>query len=75
MSAVQKFLLALMPASWRASAEAESKQWMMQCPNCQFEQSYWDTGGIRWKAAGNPRLRRKCPNCGETVWFRVYKKG
>lgn len=74
MSRTQNFLFQLMPASWRASAELESKQWMLKCPNCNFESSYWDMGGIRWKAAGNPRIRMKCPSCGQIVWFQVYKK-
>ena len=43
-----------------------SKQWMLKCPNCQFERSYWDAGGIRWKAQREsdsvwqmPQLRTK----------------
>lgn len=32
--------------------EAESRSWMVQCPNCKYEQSYWDMGGIRWGALG-----------------------
>lgn len=74
MGRLQKFILAFMPAAWRASAEAESKQWMLLCPNCGHERSFWEVGGIRWKAIGNPRIRGKCPSCGKRVWFRVYKK-
>lgn len=74
MRGIQKFLLTLMPASWRAGAEGESKQWMLKCPNCQSELSYWDRGGIRWKAAGNPNIKGVCSNCGQMVWFHVYKK-
>ena len=54
--------------------EAESRQWMVKCPNCGFEQSVWEMGGVRWKAAGSPRWRMKCPNCGQTGWHTVYKK-
>ncbi len=33
--------------------EAESRQWIMRCPNCIFERSVWEMGGVRWKSAGN----------------------
>jgi hypothetical protein len=46
----------------------------MKCPKCEFEESYWDLGGIRWKAKGNSRNLRKCPNCGERSWHQTYKK-
>ena len=35
--------------------EAESRQWMMQCPNCNFERSVWEMGGVRWKSAGSQK--------------------
>lgn len=74
MSTIRRLFFAFMPQSWRDSAEAESKLWMMRCPNCGYEISYWDSGGIRWKAAGNPKLYRKCPSCGKREWFTVYKR-
>lgn len=51
-SGIQKFFKAIFPASWSASMEAESRQWKIQCPNCNFERSVWETGGVRWKASG-----------------------
>jgi predicted RNA-binding Zn-ribbon protein involved in translation (DUF1610 family) len=74
MSRAQKILLAILPSAWAADAERESKQWVMQCPNCGFQLSLWDAGGIRWKALGNPRRRMTCPQCGQTEWFTLFKR-
>jgi len=53
--------------------EAESRAWMARCETCGNERSIWDLGGIRWKAAGNPRRRLKCPSCNRTTWHRLRK--
>lgn len=74
MSGLQRFFTRIVPRRWAESMEADSRRWMVQCPNCQFERSVWDTGGIRWKAAGNPRWRYHCPNCDQIGWHRVYWK-
>ena len=74
MSRTQRLITRFVPKSWAESMEADSRRWMLQCPNCQFEQSIWDIGGIRWKATGNQRTVRKCPNCGERGWHRTYMK-
>ena len=55
--------------------EAESRAWMVQCPHCGFERSVWETGGIRYKAAGTSRKYMRCPNCGKRGWNRIYFKG
>ena len=52
--------------------EAESREWMMVCP-CGHRISVWDAGGIRYKAAGEPRHRRRCSSCGEATWHKVTK--
>jgi hypothetical protein len=73
MSGTQKLITRLVPRRWAESMEAESRTWMMRCP-CGHEQSVWEAGGIRWKAAGNPRRRARCPGCGEVTWQQLYKK-
>jgi DNA-directed RNA polymerase subunit RPC12/RpoP len=55
--------------------EAESRAWMVQCPHCGFERSVWDTGGIRYKAAGTSRNYMRCPSCGKRGWNKIYWKG
>lgn len=70
----QKVIKAVTSSKTFAEIEAESKAWKVQCSNCKHECSIWEMGGIRWKAAGNPRVNRVCPNCLQLNWHTVYKK-
>jgi hypothetical protein len=70
MSLAQRVILSLVPRSWAASMEADSRRWICRCP-CGHERSIWDLGGIRWKAAGEPRKWLRCPPCGKRTWHRV----
>jgi hypothetical protein len=74
MTRTQKIFKSLLPASWAASMENESRQWLMRCETCNFEKSVWDFGGIRWKAAGNPRRKVLCGACQNLSWHATYKK-
>jgi len=74
MSGIQNFIKKFLPASWSESMEKESRQWMMQCSGCGAERSVWDTGGIRWKAAGEPTRYMLCGKCGTLTGHRTYKK-
>lgn len=56
-----------------AAMEAHSRAWLVQCPDCGFERSIWDLGGIRYKAAGTPRMLVRCPSCGRSGWHKVHK--
>lgn len=73
MNFMQKLFTTVLPRTWAESMESESRTWMIQCP-CGHEVSVWEAGGIRYKAAGNPRQLRRCPECGQRTWHRVYKK-
>jgi hypothetical protein len=55
--------------------EAGSRAWMIRCPKCRFERSVWESGGIRYKAAGNSRQLRRCPSCGRLSWQKIYWRG
>lgn len=70
MSLLQKIITRLVPASWAASMEAESRRWHACCP-CGHVRSIWELGGIRWKGGGNPRTWLPCPACGEHTWHVV----
>ena len=72
LSWIQRFFVAIFPRSWAESMEADSRRWMMRC-QCGFAQSIWELGGIRWKATGNPRSFRKCPQCGQRTWQTVSR--
>lgn len=73
MSRIQRIITALVPRSWAASMEAESREWMMQCP-CGYERSLWDAGGIRGKAAGTTRTFLRCPHCGQRTWHTISRR-
>ena len=60
---MRRFVMWFMPASMKAAAEAESRQWIATCPNCGKATSIWDLGGIRYKACGNPLRGIRCANC------------
>lgn len=74
MSAIQRFVLWIMPSSLGKAMERESRLWMMRCPDCGNEISIWDIGGIRYLAAGLPRRLRRCPQCGKISWHKIYYK-
>jgi len=63
-----------LPRRWAASVEAESRAWQVLCP-CGFSRSVWELGGIRWKAAGEPRRRLWCPQCEQRTWHKMTKGG
>src|SRR4051812_6542162 len=42
MSTIQKFFLAVFPAKWAQSMEAESRAWIVKCPSCGHERSVWE---------------------------------
>ena len=73
MSTVQRLAKKLLPARTAAAMEAESREWRVLCA-CGHDRSIWDIGGIRYKAAGNPRTLMKCPACGKRTWHRVVKQ-
>ena len=72
MNTMQSLITSLLPQKWAEAIEAESRAWMMQCP-CGNEISVWCAGGIRYKAAGNPRRLYRCPACGERTMHRLHK--
>jgi len=73
MSRAQRFFTRLAGAETAAAMEAHSRAWMVQCTHCGFERSIWDLGGIRYKAAGKPRMLMRCAKCGTRGWHKVHK--
>jgi hypothetical protein len=67
MSNIQKLFMAILPPTWAASMQADSRLWMVRC-GCGSAISLWDIGGIRWKATGNQRTYRSCSKCGKYSW-------
>lgn len=62
---IRDLILRLAPADTRAEMEAQSRRWLATCPKCGVATSIWAHGGLRYKAAGEPSKRLRCPACGE----------
>ena len=63
-SLTQRVLMRLIPGRAQAM-EQESREWIVTCPSCSFEQSIWDLGGIRYGAwSKSARVGVLCPSCG-----------
>jgi hypothetical protein len=73
-SGAQKLYTGLVSPRTAASMEAESRSWMVKCPKCGYEQSVWESGGVRYKAVGTSYWFRRCPNCGKLGWQKVYRR-
>ncbi|MBK8780220.1 MAG: hypothetical protein IPO22_00115 [Anaerolineales bacterium] len=70
----QRFSKAILSEAAFEDMKKSSDSWKVQCPNCKYERSVWEMGGIRWKAAGNPKMLRGCPNCNQQGWHLIYQK-
>lgn len=68
-------LLARLAPGLVDSIEAESRSWTALCPHCDTRSSVWSMGGIRWKAAGRPLVRLRCPDCGRRFPGRLERTG
>jgi hypothetical protein len=74
MSRTQRLVTGIVPRTWAASMEAESRAWMVRCRSCGFERSIWELGGIRWNAKGSKWTWGRCPNCGKRGWHKIYRR-
>jgi predicted RNA-binding Zn-ribbon protein involved in translation (DUF1610 family) len=68
------WFLRLLGPEGAAAAEAESRGWLLVCPNCGLSRSVWEMGAVRYKASGTGRRLFVCPRCGEAGWHR-YERG
>ena len=73
MAAEHKFLKFILPAKAFAAVEAGTRQWLIECP-CGHKRDYWEAGGVRFKAVGEPRQWSPCLQCGKWKWHKVRKK-
>ena len=67
-------LIGLLSPTLLGRIETESRQWMMQCPNCGHEVSVWEYGGMRYRGFGRVYRLGRCRGCGEVRMLRVYKR-
>ncbi len=46
--------------------ERQSREWFVVCPRCGLERTYWDIGGVRYKARSRgKRIGLRCSSCGK----------
>lgn len=67
MSRTQRFFRAILPRSWFAAIEAESRRWVLHC-KCGASESIWDAGGIRYKGTPKKAIYFWCPECRRSSW-------
>jgi hypothetical protein len=73
-SLTQRFVMWLMRGR-AADIERESREWFVVCPNCGLERTYWDIGGVRYKARSRgKRLGLGCPSCGKRSMHAVERR-
>jgi hypothetical protein len=71
--AEHKLLKFILPARAFVAVKKGTKQWLMEC-KCGHLRDFWDAGGIRYKAVGEPRQYIKCPECHRATWHKIRKK-
>jgi len=73
MPAEHRFLRFILPARAFAAVRDATKEWLAECP-CGHKRDVWDSGGVRYKAAGEPRRLEHCPVCCRSTMQRIRKK-
>ena len=65
MTRLQRSILGAFPRHLWRSIIRESRQWRVRCLTCGLSRTYWEMGGIRWKAASKGKwMLVRCPRCG-----------
>ena len=70
---MRDILMKILPDRLMEQVERESRSWYFRC-SCGQEFDIWSMGGIRYKAAGNPKRLVTCPACGKTEFLQLQKK-
>jgi len=73
MPAEHKFLKFILPAAFFRAVKEGTRLWLIEC-KCGHKRDFWDAGGVRYKAVGEPRMYYKCPACDRGTWHKVRKK-
>ncbi len=75
LSGAQRLFRRLTSPELFLAMERDSRLWKAECPHCRARTSLWEMGGVRYKAAGEPRKRMRCPKCGQSGWMRIQWTG
>ncbi len=71
--AFQRFLQRLLPETAFRAIEEGTRQWILECP-CGLERDFWDAGGVRYKAVGEPRMYAVCERCAKGRWHKIRRR-
>jgi hypothetical protein len=64
-SLTQRIVLRLM-RSRAEEIERQTKEWIVVCPNCELERTFWDIGAVRYGARRRGKgfgIGMRCPRC------------
>ena len=76
LSGAQRLFQRLTSPELFAAMARDSRHWQAECPHCRADTTnVWEMGGVRYKAAGEPKRRARCPRCGQTGWMRIHWTG
>lgn len=76
LSGPQRLFQRLTSPELFAAMARDSRHWKAECPHCRADTTnVWEMGGIRYKAAGQPKRRARCPRCGRKGWLRIHWTG
>ena len=73
MASRHRFLKFILSGKAFAAVRDGTREWLIEC-KCGYRRDFWDLGGVRYKAAGEPRQYVPCPRCGKATWHKIRKK-
>lgn len=68
------FLHRTLPTKWYRAIEKGTRQWEQVCRTCGQVQDFWEAGGVRYKAAGEPIKLSYCEACGRGRMHKIRRK-
>ena len=68
-----RFLRAVLSERAFEAVQNGTRQWLFEC-SCGHKADLWEMGGVRFKAAGEPRQWTACQGCGKITWQKVRRK-
>ncbi len=72
-SGSQRLFKRVLHANAFRALEEGTRQWVSEC-KCGEIQDFWETGGVRYKAVGEPRMLMPCSSCGKLSMQKIRKR-
>lgn len=68
------FLRKVLSKSAYQSLEKKTRLWIQVCNRCGHKQDFWEAGGVRGKAFGEPSTLQYCERCRKLHMHKIRKK-